>query len=60
MDFLVANGLLIRDQSKQLYLENCLRITVGEREENQKIVTLIQLFYQKGKAAWAAPRPYRE
>ena len=29
MDFLVSNGMLIRDQSKQLYLENCLRITVA-------------------------------
>lgn len=51
MDFLVSNGMLIRDQSKQLYLENCLRITVGNREENQKVVTLIQQFYQEGKAA---------
>jgi histidinol-phosphate aminotransferase len=51
MDYLVANGLLIRDQSKQLYLENCLRITVGNREENQTLLALIQQFYQKGKAA---------
>lgn len=51
MDYLVANGLLIRDQSKQLYLQGCLRITVGNREENQKLVALFQQFYQEGKAA---------
>lgn len=51
MDHLVANGMLIRDQSKQLYLENCLRITVGNREENQRIIELISKFYQKGIAA---------
>lgn len=51
MNYLVENGLLIRDQSKQLYLQDCLRITVGNREENQKLVALIQQFYQEGKAA---------
>lgn len=51
MDYLVANGMLIRDQSKQLYLENCLRITVGNREENQRVIALINEFYQKGIAA---------
>lgn len=30
---LVNNNILIRDQSKQLQLENCLRISVGSEEE---------------------------
>lgn len=51
MDHLVANGMLIRDQSKQLFLENCLRITIGNREENQQLLTLIAQFYEKETTA---------
>lgn len=32
-DTLVAKNILIRDQSKQLQLENCLRISIGSEEE---------------------------
>jgi len=32
-DSLVTKGILIRDQSKQLQLENCLRISIGSEEE---------------------------
>lgn len=32
-DALIANNILIRDQSKQLQLENCLRVTIGSQEE---------------------------
>ena len=32
-DLLVNNNILIRDQSKQLQLENCLRISIGSNEE---------------------------
>lgn len=51
MQYLVQNGVLIRDQSKQILLQDCLRITVGNREENQRLVALIQQFYQEGQAA---------
>lgn len=32
-DTLIANNILIRDQSKQLQLENCLRVTIGSQQE---------------------------
>jgi len=44
-DLLVANNILIRDQSKQLQLENCLRISIGSEQEITKLqqVLLTQL-----------------
>ena len=32
-DLLVSHNILIRDQSKQLQLENCLRISIGSEQE---------------------------
>jgi len=32
-DLLISNNILIRDQSKQVQLENCLRISIGSDEE---------------------------
>ena len=32
-DLLVKNNILIRDQSKQMQLENCLRISIGNEQE---------------------------
>lgn len=32
-DLLVGNNILIRDQSKQMQLENCLRISIGSEQE---------------------------
>ena len=45
MNFLVENGLLIRDQSKQLNLENCLRISIGSPEQNLRLLNLMNTFY---------------
>jgi len=44
-ELLVANNILIRDQSKQLQLENCLRISIGSEQEITKLqqVLLTQL-----------------
>jgi len=32
-DLLLNNNILVRDQSKQIQLENCLRITIGSEQE---------------------------
>ena len=45
MDYLVANSMLIRDQSKQVMLENCLRISIGDEQQNQQLIELIRAFY---------------
>lgn len=47
MQYLVSQGMLIRDQSKQLQLQDCLRITVGSDAENAELIHLIQQFYQQ-------------
>jgi histidinol-phosphate aminotransferase len=45
MDFLVANSVLIRDQSKQVNLDNCLRITLGTEQQNEKLLALMASFF---------------
>jgi histidinol-phosphate aminotransferase len=37
-DYLVKNGIIVRNRSSQLYCENCLRITVGTPEDNIKLI----------------------
>jgi histidinol-phosphate aminotransferase len=51
MEFLVINSVLIRDQSKQVNLDNCLRITLGTQQQNEKLLALIaQFFIQQGES----------
>ncbi len=45
MNHLVASGILIRDQSKQVNLDNCLRITVGNPEQNKQLLSEISRFF---------------
>ncbi|GAC17785.1 histidinol-phosphate transaminase [Paraglaciecola arctica] len=47
MDFLVANSVLIRDQSKQINLDNCLRITLGTQLQNEKLLALMASFFKQ-------------
>lgn len=47
MDHLVAQGILIRDQSKQLNLHNCLRISIGSSEENQRLLSQMASFFEQ-------------
>ncbi|GGD67726.1 histidinol-phosphate transaminase [Lacimicrobium alkaliphilum] len=47
MDHLVSQGILIRDQSKQLHLDHCLRISIGNEEQNQRLIAAITAFYQQ-------------
>jgi len=47
MDFLVANSVLIRDQSKQVNLDNCLRISLGTEQQNEKLLALMANFFIK-------------
>jgi histidinol-phosphate aminotransferase len=48
MAFLVENKMLIRDQSKQIKLDNCLRISIGSPEQNQQLLALIKAFFADG------------
>jgi histidinol-phosphate aminotransferase len=38
---IAADGVIIRDRSNQPNLENCLRITVGTRDQNIKLLSLL-------------------
>jgi histidinol-phosphate aminotransferase len=52
MDYLVANSVLIRDQSKQVNLVNCLRMTLGTQQQNEKLLALMASFFtQQEKSA---------
>lgn len=44
-NFLVNDGIIVRDRSKVELCEGCLRITVGTPQENQKLIANIQQFY---------------
>jgi histidinol-phosphate aminotransferase len=35
---LMKNNIIVRDRSNQLHCDNCLRITVGTNEENEKLL----------------------
>lgn len=39
---LLENGIVVRNRSNQPLLENCLRITVGTKEENNKLLTVLK------------------
>lgn len=39
---LIANNIVIRNRSKQPLCENCLRITIGTREENDQLINTLK------------------
>lgn len=44
-DFLLTKGIVVRDRSKVMLCEDCLRITVGTERENTQMVEAIQDWY---------------
>ncbi len=44
-NFLVNQGIIVRDRSKVELCEGCLRITVGTPDENSKLLAAINQFY---------------
>ena len=53
MQYLVENGIIIRDQSKQVALQDCLRITTGSEKENQSLLAAIDDFFARQNKAQA-------
>lgn len=45
---LAINGIGVRDFSKYPDLDNCIRITVGTRQENDKVAEIISSFFMRG------------
>ena len=44
-DYLINEKVIVRNRTKELYCENCLRLTVGTPEENTRLIHLIKEFY---------------
>lgn len=47
LDYCLAHQVIIRDQSAQQGLHNCLRITVGSPAETDQLLTVLRLFSQE-------------
>lgn len=43
-DYLVGNGIIVRDRSKVTLCEGCLRVTVGTPAENHTLIQTLQKF----------------
>jgi len=42
--FLIEEQIIVRDRSKVVLCEECLRITVGTREENESLITSLKKY----------------
>ena len=40
---LLNNGIVVRNRSNQMLCENCLRLTIGTKEDNEKLITTLKL-----------------
>jgi histidinol-phosphate aminotransferase len=40
------NGVIVRNRSKEVNCENCLRITIGTPDENQQLINLLKSYEQ--------------
>ena len=43
-EFLIEQTIIIRDRSKVVLCEDCLRVSVGTREENEAFLKALNLF----------------
>ena len=43
-DYLLENGVVVRNRSNQVNCENCLRITIGTKSENELLINLLNKF----------------
>jgi histidinol-phosphate aminotransferase len=42
--YLSDNGVIVRNRSKEVNCENCLRVTIGTPEENQQLINLLKSY----------------
>lgn len=48
-DYLVENGVIVRNRSRLLACEGCLRITVGTPDENEKVIALLKQYRKQNQ-----------
>jgi histidinol-phosphate aminotransferase len=46
-DYLMNEKIIVRNRSSQLGCNNCLRITVGTKNENEKLISTLNRFYKQ-------------
>jgi histidinol-phosphate aminotransferase len=46
-DYLLTQGIIVRNRHRVQLCQNCLRITVGTREENDALMEAMCRFLQK-------------
>ncbi|MFT7029277.1 MAG: histidinol-phosphate aminotransferase, partial [Marinoscillum sp.] len=44
--YLTNNGVVVRNRTKEKHCADCLRITIGTPEENDRLLTLLNAFIQ--------------
>ncbi|MEZ4984137.1 MAG: histidinol-phosphate transaminase [Saprospiraceae bacterium] len=42
--YLAEKGIIVRDRSRQPLCEGCLRVTIGTPEENDRLITALQIY----------------
>jgi histidinol-phosphate aminotransferase len=43
-DYLAANEVIVRNRSKDVNCDNCLRFTIGTQDENETVINLLKLY----------------
>lgn len=46
-DYLLANGVIVRNRSRLPACEGCLRVTIGTPQENRRVMSLLKKFSEK-------------
>lgn len=46
-EYLISEKVIVRNRTKQLHCADCLRITVGQPAENERLITLIREFEKR-------------
>jgi histidinol-phosphate aminotransferase len=46
-NYLSKQGLIVRDRSSQYNCENCLRVTIGTKVENDTLIALLHSFCEQ-------------
>jgi histidinol-phosphate aminotransferase len=42
--FLTGHNIVVRNRSREMHCDNCLRITVGSPAENDRLISALQQF----------------
>ena len=43
-DYLAANGIIVRDRSRVILCDDCLRITIGTPDENNQLLEVLKKY----------------